>query len=154
MLVLSFTCTLVSQARPNQCQRGSDTDWSNPCWRWLGLQLARLPCLYASVHRWPAFMPFRLLVNHSACFQAVWPAFKPFGPVSKRDHFALYIESGPTSLKMGWPVYKPVARLQTGQVCNRFATYVLQSHEKAPMGRAPSLPKRRVGAFSCVFAIN
>ena len=122
MLVLSFTCSLVSQARPNQCQRGSHTDWSDLRWRWLGLRLARLPCLYASVHLWPAFMPFGLLVNHSACVQAVRPAFKPFGLVFKWDHFALHIESGPTSLKTGWPVYKPVARLQTGQVCNWFTT--------------------------------
>ena len=48
-----------------------------------------------------AFMPFGLLVNLSTRFQAIRPAFKPFGPVSKRDHFALCIESGPTSLKTG-----------------------------------------------------
>ena len=36
-----------------------------------------------------AFMPFRLLINHSASFQAVWPAFKLFDLVSKWDNFAL-----------------------------------------------------------------
>ena len=35
------------------------------------------------------------------------------------------IESGPTSLKTGQPVYKPAARLQTGRVRNQFATYTL-----------------------------
>ena len=32
------------------------------------------------------------------------------------------IESGPTSLKIGRPVYKPAAHLQTGQARNQFAT--------------------------------
>lgn len=36
-----------------------------------------------------AFIPFRLLINHSASFQTVWPAFKPFDLVSKWDNFAL-----------------------------------------------------------------
>ena len=36
------------------------------------------------------FMLFRLLVNHSASFQAIQPTFKPFGLVSKQNHFALY----------------------------------------------------------------
>ena len=65
-----------------------------------GLPIDSLPCLYASVnilfrpravwHVCTGFVPFGLLVNHLACFQAVQPAFKPFGPVYKRDHFALY----------------------------------------------------------------
>ena len=37
-----------------------------------------------------SFMLFRLLVNCSARFHAVQPAFKLFGLISKRDHFALY----------------------------------------------------------------
>ena len=65
------------------------------------VSLASVPCLYASVNMlfgpqavclaslyrfhavWAACKPF-------ACFQAVQPAFKPFGPVYERDHFALY----------------------------------------------------------------
>ena len=38
-------------------------------------------------------------------------------------HLICIIESRPTSLKTGWQVYKPVAHLQTGQVCSQFATY-------------------------------
>ena len=60
---------------------------SLPCWL---LQL--ICCLGHRLFVWQVctgFMPFGLLVNHSACFQAVQPAFKPFGPVYKRDHFAL-----------------------------------------------------------------
>ena len=33
------------------------------------------------------------------------------------------MKAGQPSLKTEQPAYKPVARLQTGQVCNRFATY-------------------------------
>ena len=93
MLVLAL---LVSLASPNQCQCGS-LSVSNPCWCWLGL--ARLwcllcldICLYASANRsvsfhvqatgslfdkfdCTAFMLFRLLVNHSASFQAIRPGF-------------------------------------------------------------------------------
>ena len=71
------------------------------------VSLARLPCLHASVKSFgqlsccsgygvfvwqvcTAFIPFGLLVNLSASFQAIRPAFKPFGLVYKRDHFALY----------------------------------------------------------------
>ena len=42
-----------------------------------------------------AFMPFRLLVNHSKLFL---PAFKPFGVVSKWDYFTLYNQKQTTSL--------------------------------------------------------
>ena len=34
------------------------------------------------------------------------------------------VKSGPTSLKTGWLVYKPVPCLQTGHVCNQFTTYM------------------------------
>ena len=46
-------------------------------------------------------MLFGLLVNHLASFQASQPALKPFSLASKQDHF-------------------------TGQVCNRFATYIVE----------------------------
>ena len=63
------------------------------------VSLASLPCLYVSVNM--LFGPravclaslYRFHVVQAACkplFQAVQPVFKPFGPVYKRDHFALY----------------------------------------------------------------
>ena len=114
------------------------------------VSLARLPCLYlactlpVSVSKlfgqqscclgyglfvWQVcttFIPFGLLV---LTFQ---PASKPFSQLS--NHSAWFLngttllcitESRPTSLKTGWPVYKLVAHLQTGQVCNQFATHTL-----------------------------
>ena len=108
--------------------------------------LARLPCLYASVNLWPtfmpfgpravrqactAFMPFGLLVNHSAHFQAIWLAFKLFSLVSKQDHFALYNWKWTNRFKTGWLVYKQVAHLHTGQVCNWFTTYICHAGHMA-----------------------
>ena len=71
-------------------------------------------CLYGSVNRlasshavrvvWQvctAFIPFGLFVNHPASFQVIWPGFKPFGLVYKRDTSLCITESGPTSLKTG-----------------------------------------------------
>ena len=89
MLVLALVFSLASktQARLNQRQRESDTE-SDPRWRWLGLRLGRLPCLYASVHRWPAFMLFRPRAVCSASlysFHAVRAARKPFNALPSRS---------------------------------------------------------------------
>ena len=59
-------------------------------------------------HVCTGFVPFGLLVNHLACFQAVQPAFKPFGPIYKRDHFALYNRKRANWFINRWPVYKLV----------------------------------------------
>ena len=112
----SYPYFLVSQARPGQ---------PTPA---LGLACKITLLAYPSVNRsasfhaiWALsclFMPFGLFIYHLASFQAVWLALKSFGLVSKWDHFALYNWKWPNQFKNGWPVYKPVARLQTGQVCN------------------------------------
>ena len=71
-----------------------------------------------------AFIQFGLLIFSQV--HAIQPAFKPFSLVfSKQDNFAF--KRGPTSLKTGLPLYKPVACLQAGLVCNQFTTYTYQS---------------------------
>ena len=87
--------SLFLQARPNQHQSSAD------CFQYLiragvgWVSLARLPCSHASVvwhscclghglfvwQACTAFMPLRLLVNHSASFQAVWLPLTSFQTV-------------------------------------------------------------------------
>ena len=125
----------------------TSADWSQyPICAGVGwVSLARLPCLYlASMLQyivWPAVMLFRLRAVCLASlysFHPVWAVCKPFSQLPNRSAsfqtgsawfingitVLCIIESGPTSLKTGWPVYKLVACLQTGQVCNRFTTYM------------------------------
>ena len=98
----------------------ASADWSQYLIRagvgWVSL--VRLPCLYASVNCLYSFHP-------------VWAAYKPFSQLPSSSAWLIngitllcIIGSGPTSLKTGWPVYKLVARLQTGQVCNQFTTHI------------------------------
>ena len=142
MLVLALLVSLGSETQH------ASVDWFQCIWsalrRWLGLaQLARLPCLYASVNHLASLLGHRLFVWQACSFRAIQaacltiqPASKPFGQLSKQ--FSLgskwtmslcIIESGPTILKTGWPVYKPVACLQTGQVCNHFTTYTCRMND-------------------------
>ena len=83
------------------------------------VSLAWPPCLHSSVNRLANFhviwamgcLPFGLLVNHSPSFQAV-SQFSNHSPWLLNGKTSLcIIESGPTSLKTGWPV----ACLQSGQ---------------------------------------
>ena len=86
------------------------------------------------------FGKFVQLSSRSGCLQTFQPASKSFSQLSNRSAWFInritllcIIESGPTSLKTGWPVYKQVARLQTGQVCNQFATCTHYMHKHLPL---------------------
>ena len=118
---LTLLVSLASQTLPTNASARCFQYQSDWLWGLLGL---RLPCLYASVNcsasfytAWAtgcwfsqlstcshlggctAFMLSGLFVNHLASFQAVRPAFKPFGLVSKLDYFALYNWKWPNQFK-------------------------------------------------------